>query len=198
MDLLVLEEGDEAARRTAHQLKQLILRANSRNFFLKMPRDPQAEYRILYFRQYHLGPECKVDILTPGIMNLPIVAPQKIVWVLEIPLVPFSLLLLHKLQGWHDHHIAEEKHKNHKQQQDAGDLRRMMAFRGHIDALCKASEPWGDEELFSDEFLRVTRERVETYCKAFPGRVEDWIQLGFEVEVPPPPPAVPLLTTSSI
>ena len=46
----------------------------------------------------------------------------------EIPLVPFSLLLLHKLQGWDDHRKAEEAHKRKKVPQDAADVRRLLGL----------------------------------------------------------------------
>lgn len=41
---------------------------------------------------------------------------------------------------------------------------------------------WDDEELFGEEFMRLTRERVVQYCKAFPDRKDGWKALGFETE----------------
>ena len=163
---------------SAPELKNLILRTNSRNFYLKMPRDPEADYRILWYRESYLGPECKVDILVPGIMHLPSMPSKRAIWIDGIPLVPFSLLLLHKLQGWDDHRLAEEAHKNRKQQQDAADVRKLMALAALREDL--KSTPWDDPELFSDEFMELSRQRVKEYCRAFPDRVEAWKRLGFE------------------
>ncbi|KJA19206.1 hypothetical protein HYPSUDRAFT_168391 [Hypholoma sublateritium FD-334 SS-4] len=172
----------------ATELKDLILRANPRNFFLKLPRDPTADYRILWFRQYYRGPECKVDILVPGTMHLPRLIATRVVHLTDakhgasttIPVVPFALLLLHKLQGWDDHRKAEEAYKNQKQHQDAADVRKLLALR-HESELLKKTPPWDDEELFSEEFRALTKERVKAYCAAFPDRSKEWKALGFEI-----------------
>lgn len=168
-------------------LKDLVVRANPRNFFLKLPRDPAADYRILWFRQYYRGPECKVDILVPGTMHLPHLIAARVVHLTDanhgasstIPVVPFALLLLHKLQGWDDHRKAEEAYKNQKQHQDAADVRKLLALRHESELLAK-TPPWDDEELFSEEFRTLTRERVKAYCDAFPDRSKEWKALGFE------------------
>ncbi|KDR86023.1 hypothetical protein GALMADRAFT_235214 [Galerina marginata CBS 339.88] len=162
----------------AGQLKDLVLRSNSRNFYLKMPRDPSAEYRILWYRTRYQGPECKVDILIPGTMHLPHLRPERVLVIDTIPVVPFSLLLYHKLQGWDDHCQAEEPYKKQKQHQDAGDIRRLMALKHLIEGLRQTKSQ--DEELFSEEFWALTVERVKRYCEIFQDRVEDWKLLGFE------------------
>ncbi|KAF9055641.1 hypothetical protein BJ165DRAFT_1427577 [Panaeolus papilionaceus] len=165
---------------TPAQIKDLILCTNSRNFYLKMPRDPTAEYRILWYRESYMGPECKVDILIPGIMHLPFLTPTQTRWIDEVPVVPFSLLLLHKLQGWDDHRKAEEAYQQKKQQQDAGDVRKLMGLKREMGDV-KNLKPWSDATLFSVEFQELTRERVRDYCLEFPERVEGWKFLGFEV-----------------
>lgn len=99
-------------------------------------------------------------------------------WIEDIPLVPFSLLLLHKLQGWDDHRKAEETYKQKRQSTDAADVRRMLNLKQEMVAI-QASPPWGDSELFSEEFQSLTKERVKEYCTVFPDRVERWKSLGF-------------------
>ena len=171
----------------AAELKDLVLRTNPRNFFLKLPCDPNADYRILWYRQYYHGPECKINILVPGTMHLPHLIVTYVVHLRDathsassiIPAVPFALLLLHKLQGWDDHRKAEEAYKNQKQHQDAADVRRLLALRHESELLAK-TQPWDNEELFSEEFRALTRERVKAYCEAFPDRSKEWKALGFE------------------
>jgi hypothetical protein len=165
------------------ELKELILRTNPRNFYLKMPRDPAAEYRILWYRRWYRGPECKVDILVPGTMHLPHLPKQSAVVVGDIPLVPFGLLLLHKLQGWDDHRKAEEPFKRAKQHQDAGDVRRLLALK-ETGKLAEGAPPWDDRGMFGEEFMALTRERVQAYCEAFPDRAARWKEIGFDVVVP--------------
>ena len=146
-------------------------------------------YRILHYREFYEGPDCKVDILIPGIMYLPSIHKRRIVFRENIPLLPFAFVLLHKLQGWDDHRNSEEAHKKRKQNQDAGDLRRMMALASTeigavemTDSRGKSISIWDDEELFGEEFMRLTRERVVQYCKAFPDRKDGWEALRFETE----------------
>ncbi|KAF8902268.1 hypothetical protein CPB84DRAFT_1729157 [Gymnopilus junonius] len=163
---------------TAAQLKTLILDTDPRHFYLKMPRDPTADYRILWYRTSYLGPDCKVDILTPGTLHLPHLKPERVTLMDNIPVVPFSLLLYQKLQGWDDHCQAEEKYKKQKQQQDAADVKRLLGLKLFIDALVRTNSI-DDAELFSEEFRLLTKERVKKYCQAFK-RSDDWMRLGFE------------------
>lgn len=196
VDLLISQEFSDAADAdssgsqsplNAAQLKDLVLRANSRNFYLKLPRDPAAEYRILWYRQYYRGPECKVDILVPATMHLPFLPASRVVHLTAtdtatpapVPVVPFPLLLLHKLQGWDDHRKAEEPYKRKKKIQDASDVRKLLSLRHEVEAL-EHTQPWDDEELFSEEFRKITRERVKAHCEAFPDREKEWKALGFE------------------
>ncbi|KAJ3501096.1 hypothetical protein NLJ89_g9494 [Agrocybe chaxingu] len=166
---------------TAAELKELILRTNSRNFFLKMPRDPTAEYRILWYRKHYLGAECKIDILVPGTMHLPFLYPDCVRWISGIPLAPFPVAFLHKVQGWDDHRLAEEAFNKAKQHKDAGDLRRMLALKQFVEEVRKEVQfTPGFMPYFGEEFMKLTRERVKAYCKAFPNRAKDWEAFGFE------------------
>ncbi|KAF8185745.1 hypothetical protein BJ912DRAFT_1060565 [Pholiota molesta] len=184
---------------TAAELKDLLLRADAQHFYLKLPRDPAAEYRILWYRQRYRGPECKVDILVPGTMHLPRLPRHRVVFLsprttaeedgdimpsgaggadaasISVPVVPFALLLAHKLQGWADHRAAEEAHQRGKQHQDAG-----TEVRALVDARAAGRSVLGDEELFDEEFRVLTQGRVRAYCEAFPDRAEEWRKLGFE------------------
>lgn len=185
----------------AEETKALIVNADPSHFYLKLPRDPEAPYRILYYRTTPSGPPCKVDILVPGTMYLPNIPPPQpypgtsrqsgpstsadagshnyITSIASIPLVPFSLLLLHKLQGWADHRSSLEKHKKRKEPQDAADVRRLL----EMDSLAADSarmKPWANPELFCEEFQQLTKGRVKEYCRVFPGRATSWQVLGFE------------------
>ncbi|KAF6753225.1 hypothetical protein DFP72DRAFT_1046702 [Ephemerocybe angulata] len=183
VDLLVYEEPTREAPWTAEELKKLMLDRDPVHFYLTLPKDPAAEYRILWFRQHYLGPGCKVDLLVPGTMHLPNLVPSSAVWIEKVPLVPFSLLLLHKLQGWDDHRLAEEAHKKRKQPQDAADIKRMLGLEAHVGQLEK-EQPWSDRGLFSEEFEELTRRRVGDYCAAVPKHVKRWRELGFVVPDP--------------
>ncbi|KAJ2927046.1 hypothetical protein H1R20_g10050, partial [Candolleomyces eurysporus] len=163
VDLLVYQDPALEEPWAAEQLKKLLLDKDPRHFYLTMPRDPEATYRVLWYRQSYLGPTCKVDVLIPGTMHLPNLSPTLSKWIDNVPLVPFSLLLLHKLQGWDDHRLAEEDHKRRKMPQDAADIKRLLGM----------------------EFEELTKRRVKDYCAEYPKHVQKWRELGFEVPDPP-------------
>lgn len=119
-------------------------------------------------------------------------------------MVPFGLLLVHKLQGWDDHGKAEEEHKRRKRPQDVGDIRMLLALEGLVDALVakvghgsagkgKGAQVrkggWSDRGMYSEEFEELTRGRVKEFCGEHPESIEAWRRLGFEVPdaVPQPP-----------
>ncbi|TFK31919.1 hypothetical protein BDQ12DRAFT_716704 [Crucibulum laeve] len=155
------KEGPTESHLSAADLKIPTLSSNPRHFYLKLPRGPTATYWILYYRSKYLCPESKVDILTPGTMLLPPVMEKEVSWLgpvepelndlhgagtegfglnglrtaalkADVPLIPFPVLLLHKLQGRDDHRLAKEKHKWGKMTQDAKDIVRLLAMKTQV------------------------------------------------------------------
>ncbi|RXW17708.1 hypothetical protein EST38_g8145 [Candolleomyces aberdarensis] len=184
VDLLIYQDPALEEPWAAEQLKKLLLDKDPRHFYLTLPRDPEATYRVLWYRQSYLGPTCKVDVLIPGTMHLPNLPPTLSKWINNVPLVPFSLLLLHKLQGWDDHRLAEEDYKRRKMPQDAADIKRLLGMEALVKELVN-SKPWADRVLFSEEFEELTKRRVKDYCAEYPKHVQKWRELGFEVPDPP-------------
>jgi hypothetical protein len=158
--------------------KDIITSTNPELFFLKNSINPLATYRILWYGRRNFGPKCKIDILVPGTLHLPLLSPSHISWISGFPLAPFSLLLLHKLQAWSDHREAIESFKRQKQYMDAADVGRLMDLDAAVDL--RSSRPWKDEELFDKEFQRLSKARVKLYCSNFPDRAEGWRLLGFQ------------------
>lgn len=99
---------------------------------------------------------------------------------MRLPVLPFAVLLLQKLQGWDDHRKAEEERYLKKVDVDVTDLEwmlengvgRYMGGRGGV---------WDERVLFSEEFERLSRERVRAFCEAHPRWASVWRGLGFEV-----------------
>ncbi|KAF5352338.1 hypothetical protein D9756_006305 [Leucocoprinus leucothites] len=181
VDMLIIQQPDNPW--IAQHVKALIVGTNPSHFYLKLPRDPTAPYRILYYRSGKRWGDCKVDILISGTMYLPDLFPPSsrnyITTISGIPLVPFSLLLVHKLQGWSDHITSTEKHKQRKHVQDAADVRRLLAMEEKIEEV-RRTRPWNDAALFCEEFKELTKRRVKEYCEAFPNMAEAWELLGFD------------------
>jgi hypothetical protein len=197
---------------STEELKQLIYRTRPGDFYLKNPRDQEATFKILIYRPSPTAlrpartqkqiiripdPECKVDILVPGTMYLPHVRPELIQWhaiaaeeglrlkarvAPAIPLVPFALLLVHKLQGWDDNRKSDEEHKRQRQHKDAKDVKRLLQVTSEVGGLKeRGAGTWSDAELFSEEFQQLTAQRVRDFARAFPGSAITWIDLGFDV-----------------
>jgi hypothetical protein len=72
--------------------------------------------------------------------------------------------------------------RRRKRFQDATDVTRLMALKVPMKALLRVGHGvWEDEILFSEEFIKLTRERVGSYVDAFPDRAEEWKALGFSL-----------------
>jgi hypothetical protein len=192
-DILVLTSASDI---TAEILKQLLVAAAPRLFYLKNSRDPAATYRILWFRQRPGRRETKVDILVPGPMSLPLIPLPRIRWVSGLPLAPFCFILLHKLKGWADHRDAPEGFKRARQSTDAADVRRLLDIVTEMRAL-QAAPSWKEDlELFDAELQADSVVRVQQYCVEFPGRAKRWRSLGFDVPEPEAAPADPKVDIS--
>jgi hypothetical protein len=139
---------------------------------------------MLYYRLNNVSSaqtvstSCKVDLVFPGTLRLPALPSTHISWDEGLPLVPFSLLLLQKLQGWDDHRISGENIKRLKQTTDVGDIKGLLGLSEMVPL--QISRPWSDRLLFDEEFETLSRERVRLYCSMFPECAESWGSLGFD------------------
>nr|GAT55768.1 predicted protein [Mycena chlorophos] len=182
----------------AEAVKRLIVATEHRYFYLKAARNPEATYKILWFRDPNGRRESKVDILVPASatdMSLPhYIPPERVVFVQafpRLPLAPFPFVLMHKLKGWADHRVAEETFKRVKQQTDAADVRRLLET-SHARLLRTVPNWWLDPVLFDRTLREAAVQRVREYCKAFPHRTKDWTMLGIDTSEPESEPEVVL------
>jgi len=115
-------------------------------------------------------------------MHLPRLETTYIHWIDKTPLVPFSLLLVHKLQGWDDNRNAEDNFRRYRQHKDAKDVKKLLGLRDFMEGLSQiGSDGWANTELFSEDFQALTRERVRSYVRAFPSSAKHWKSLGFDL-----------------
>jgi hypothetical protein len=128
---------------------------------------------------YQVG--TKIDLVLPGTMHLPVLPIESIAWNGDLPVIPFSVLLLQKLQAWDDHLTARERRYTRKVPVDVADIRWMLSSGRFIEHL-KITQPWSDRRLFSDEFFLLSMERVKDFCFAFPEHSTTWEELGFEMD----------------
>ncbi|RDB17671.1 hypothetical protein Hypma_001273 [Hypsizygus marmoreus] len=184
---------------TQEDIKDLIVAQNPSQFVLKAAKDPEATYRVLYFTVSAKpsssatpttlaappprSKSSKVDILLPGIMHLPSLLPVHITWKAELPLVPYDVLVLQKLQGWDDHRNAEEERYRKKAVVDVEDLQWILdvGISRHMRrGRSRMGERWSDRELFVEEFETLSRARVRAFCAEFPRFGQVWNALGFD------------------
>ncbi|CAL1712785.1 unnamed protein product [Somion occarium] len=106
-------------------LKNFLVAKNS-NFYTRASKQIGATWRVLYYRLPGYRRSCKVDVLTPGIMNIPFTPTDKIVYLSDLPVMPLIPLLLLKLQAWSDHRASYRLDFQAKQHTDARDILRLL------------------------------------------------------------------------
>lgn len=171
----------------AEKVKQDIAEMDPVHFRLESPRDPTATYRVLYFavdegmappHTFHKN-KCKIDVLVPPLLHLPCLSAAEIKHRGELPVVPFPLLLLQKLQGWDDHRRMKEYYKFEKHVTDAVDVQCLLELE-HVVSL-RFARPWNNSALFSPKFMHLSRQRIRDFSHIYPESAAEWIRLGFAV-----------------
>jgi len=147
----------------------------ARSFFLVPSKKWYATYKVLWhgypFRR------CKVDILVPGIMNIPRVPGDRVEHQGGFPVMPLLPLLMLKLQAWEDHRNHHEGYMQVKQYVDISDIRSLLKIAR------RKGIRYGDptQSWIPSTFVAETKRRV-TLWAARVGDTEnaDWAAIGFE------------------
>jgi hypothetical protein len=161
------------------QIKALLV-AQDPKFFLARSRNRRATYQILYYRLHSRG-FCKVDILLPGIMDIPSVPLSRITYtrIPGVPVMPLLAVLLLKLQGWTDHRDSEREDFQEKQYMDVDDIRETLAILRRV----YPKETLKSESWIPPSFVNAAKWRVDEFVEAFPDTKERWRDIGFDVPV---------------
>ncbi|OCH83898.1 hypothetical protein OBBRIDRAFT_799534 [Obba rivulosa] len=162
---------------TEHSLEELkqILCDNDSKFFLVPSMKPFATYKVLWYG-YPTYRQCKVDVLLPGIMNIPRVPDDRIIYQNDLPVMPLLPLLMLKLQGWEDHRNHQEMYMRRKQHSDVSDVRGLLKIaRQQGVHLADAAHVWIPPLLINE-----TKRRVILWTEKI-GSTEStkWKALGF-------------------
>ncbi|CAE6448123.1 unnamed protein product [Rhizoctonia solani] len=164
-DLLVLDTVS-----SQEQLKQILTQANSK-FYLIPARDSSATYKVLWY-QTTMGIRVKVDLLQPGIMSIPDFSPDLIQYrqylTHRIPVAPFGLVLLLKLQAWEQHQQSSELRYYTKHHTDAQDINYLLPQATSAGVTC---------DYLPSDFRREARRRVRAYVKSHPSSKEHWCKI---------------------
>ncbi|GJE93051.1 hypothetical protein PsYK624_092100 [Phanerochaete sordida] len=137
-----------------------------------------ATYRVLWYRvsEYYRYRSCKVDILQPGIMNIPSIPSEHIISIDGLPVMPLIPLIILKLQAWEDHRDATKSYLNSKQHTDAADLARLLPIA------IRRGDNVRRESWLPQTFVEAARRRLKRYLGHFPAQAQEWKQIGLTVE----------------
>ncbi|KAK0492403.1 hypothetical protein EDD18DRAFT_1184416 [Armillaria luteobubalina] len=157
------------------KLKEFIVAENP-NFYLIDAKKPEDRWKVLWYRDRGVDgkfDKTKVDILTPGGTTSSD----------GLPVVPMSILLLHKLQGWRDNMQSEDPRFWAKYDADVGDVCSLLRilFDGMSRKDKKNLTHWKRFALerFDEEFRDATEDRVECFCRLYPAFRDMWQKLGW-------------------
>jgi len=157
------------------ELKRRVVAANP-SFYLIPSRTPGATFKVLWYRTMY-SRRCKVDLLLPGVMNIPSVpianisSPEQ-----GKPCAPFMLVFLLKLQAWEQHRDSEELRFRVKANTDALDLRRMLPI-----ARTKGLRIQRKQAYLPPLFVASATPRVKRFVQERPETLHEWRELGFDV-----------------
>ncbi|KAF9261313.1 hypothetical protein L218DRAFT_980962 [Marasmius fiardii PR-910] len=176
---------------TQEELKRRVVAADP-NFYTVASRGRYAGHRVLWYRfpssrsaliyprsSSVNGRRCKVDLLLPGIMNIPPIPTSRIHYKDgrgSKPLMPFLPLLLLRLQGWEDHGESPKHWMRAKQSIDVADI---------VELLNLAEIKYPDVNLQNDEvwlpvsFVDEAKRRVGLFIAKYTSTRERWELLGF-------------------
>jgi hypothetical protein len=150
VDLLVMTTiGQET-------LKDMLVKADSR-FYTMAAKTPGATYRVLWYRLMGYHRSCKIDLLSPGVMDLPNIPAEYIRNLKGLPVAPARAILLSKLKAWDDHRNADRAFMREKQFTDIRDITFLLKSVKNM-TLSSFRRDW-----ISDEYLRQSQERAKLY-----------------------------------
>ncbi|KAH9848592.1 hypothetical protein C2E23DRAFT_889036 [Lenzites betulinus] len=160
-------------------LKEVLVRADAQ-YTLVRSRNPSATYRVLWYRIPGTFQRCKVDVLIPGILDIPDVPLARISTPSPhlLPAMPLIPQLLLKLQGWRDHRASHRTDMRLKQYTDVRDVNALLKIvqtrQLRVD---DEDSKWVPETMIVD-----ARSTLKIYKIATMGYVSDWKLIGLEIE----------------
>ncbi|KAK0452183.1 uncharacterized protein EV420DRAFT_1645823 [Desarmillaria tabescens] len=148
-------------------LKKFLVTQNPDNFYLVDAKSPRARFKVLWYHDHDKDgnlERTKVDIMKPGTMQLPMIFSEAIVDKQGLPVVPLSILLLHKLRGWEDNMKSRKAYLRRKHNANVGDIGSLLKIvnEGMGKQEKRNSKRWKRfaQEQFSKRFRDGTKRRV--------------------------------------
>ncbi|KAI0708403.1 hypothetical protein C8Q76DRAFT_770360 [Earliella scabrosa] len=180
VDLVIL-----STRYTQEELKQILVREDPK-FYRLASKNRFASYTVLWYslstRTYaypNARVDCKVDLLIPGILNIPSIPPAHVQTLAGLPVMPLVPQLLLKLQGWSDHRASHRSDMQAKQYVDIRDVDTLLAIALERGAKLRVDDEDADDWV-PESMITVAQGRLRSYT-LFGSRksADGWKQLGF-------------------
>lgn len=161
------------------ELKRILVQGCP-DFELRPSRKRGATYKILYHRSGWTT--LKVDVLIPGILNIPDIPLARVRLIDGLPVMPLLPLLLLKLQAWWHHRTSDRIDYRGKQYTDVRDIRELLPIAA------RRGEHKRDAGWLPSSFLSDAERHVELFVALAEGlygdNVErDWQAIGFKVRL---------------
>lgn len=159
----------------AEAIKRRLCEADDR-FYTVRARNPNNRWKVLYWRtdSNESGFEqFKVDILIPGVMDLPYIHPDYMININKLPCAPLALLLLHKLQGWDERRSSRRADFLAKLPGDVRDIGDLLRIANRLGLNITKSRPY-----ISHSFRDISYERVTEFSLEHPSYIPLWMNLG--------------------
>ncbi|KDR85592.1 hypothetical protein GALMADRAFT_108875 [Galerina marginata CBS 339.88] len=175
VDILALSET-----MTQAELKSLLVSKCPRFSLSKPESNLHASYSIL---KYSIpAPQlmfCHVDIFLPGMIHLPPIPHDRIVYSSQtsLPVMPFFPILLHKVQAWIAHRDSPKERARIKQSNDVQDIRELLKI-----AVSAHNVKLGEQTWLPPWFLQEAAEGVSEYITSHPETADSWTKVGFFVD----------------
>lgn len=153
-----------------------ILVAEDSCFYLVRSKNPYAAYQVLWCRATAsiLRGRCKVDILLPGIMNIPDVSHRHIIYINNLPLMPIVPLVLLKPQCWDDHRNSAKHWERAKESIDILDVKSILAVArqkgAQVDTVARSR--------LLPSFVLAAEARVQKFIVSCPDTKAQWAEFG--------------------
>ena len=159
----------------AEAIKQRLCEENDR-FYTVRARNPRDWWRVLYWDTGSNEPgfeRFKIDILVPGVLDLPDIHPHYIIRIDTFPCAPLALLLLHKLKGWDDRRGSHRSDFLAKLPEDVRDIADLLRIANRLGLNITKSKPY-----ISHSFRDVSYKRVREFSLEHRAYIPLWMGLG--------------------
>jgi len=160
----------------AEAIKQQLCEEDDR-FYTVDARNPKDRWQVLYWCTDSDEPgfeRFKIDILVPGVLDLPYIHPDYIIKIDKFPCAPLTLLLLHKLKAWDDRRGSRRSRFLAKLPADVRDIADLLRIANGLGLRITKSRSY-----ISDSFRGTSHRRVKAFCIRHPEYIALWMGLGW-------------------